>query len=177
MTAGGSSRTERVLAPDFVASLEELSIEEVRSRRDQAQAEREFQSYLRRLIQVRQDIVRAELDRRAQGRESAPLIDRLTSVLSEGPPRGPGRGEALPLGPSPEDMAEADRQADAAAGGVLSDPATLDDESLARAAQALEEREHEVSANRLAVLRVHDQLHEELKRRYREDPSLIPSEV
>jgi len=74
-------------------------------------------------------------------------------------------------------MAEADRQADAAAGGVLSDPATLDDASLARALEGLDERERAVSANRLAVLRVHDQLHEELKRRYREDPSLIPSEV
>jgi len=177
MSTDGSSRTEHVLDPEFVASLEDLSIEEIRIRRDQAQAEREFQSYLRRLIQVRQDIVRAELERRAQGKESAPLIERLTSVLSEGPPRGPGRGEALPLGPSPEDMAEADRQADAAAGGVLSDPATLDDVSLARALEGLDEREREVSANRLAVLRVHDQLHEELKRRYREDPSLIPSEV
>src|SRR5438477_616936 len=80
--------------------------QEVRRRRDEAFAEREFHSYLRRLIQVRQDIVRAERERRSEGRAPDPLIDRITSVLSEGPPRGPARGEALSLGPSPEDIAE-----------------------------------------------------------------------
>src|SRR3989475_6381872 len=114
MAANGPSRTERVLDPDFVEGLDTLPLEEVRRRRDEALAEREFQSYLRRLVQVRQDMVRAERERRADGREPGPLVERLTSVLAEGPPRGRVRGEALSLGPSPEDMAEADRQADAA---------------------------------------------------------------
>ena len=122
MAATGTSRTDRVLEPSFVEGLQDLPIEELRGRRDEALAEREFQSYLRRLVQVRQDLILAEKQRRAEGREPAPLVERVTSVLSEGPPRGPSRGEALSHGPTPQDMAEADRQADAATGGALASP-------------------------------------------------------
>ncbi len=175
---GKGSRTERVLAPEFVQELESLTVEEVHVRRDEAFAEREFQSYLRRLVQVRQDILGAERDRRASGESRAPLVERLTSVLSEGPPRGPGRGEALSLAPSAEDMAEAERIADAATGGPLvSELDTLDDAALDQALEALAEKERSISVDRVAVLRVHDRLQEELKRRYREDPSVIPTEV
>src|SRR5204863_3814746 len=48
----GSPRTTRVLDPSFVEHLDESSLAEVRRRRDEALAEREFQSYLRRLVQV-----------------------------------------------------------------------------------------------------------------------------
>ena len=37
--------------------------------------------------------------------------------------------------------------------------------------------ERRVSSDRAAVIRVHDRLQEELKRRYRDDPSQIPKEV
>ena len=63
----GSPRTTRVLDPSFVEHLDESSLAEVRRRRDEALAEREFQSYLRRLIQVRQDILRSERERRTTG--------------------------------------------------------------------------------------------------------------
>src|SRR5881296_4261000 len=109
MTTIEPSRNDRVLDPSFVEDLQQLPLEEVRRRRDDALAEREYQSYLRRLIQVRMDIVRAELARRTEGRSAAPLIDRLTSALSEGPPRGPARGEAFSIGPTAQDMEEAER--------------------------------------------------------------------
>ena len=173
-----TSRTERVLDPSFVDGLEALDIAELRARRDEALAEREFQSYLRRLIQVRQDIVRAEHERRDSGEEPGSVVDQLTDVLMEGPARGSSRGEALPLGPSTEDMAEAERRADAATGGVsLADIRALNQDDLDRAMDALGDEERRVSDSRAAVLRVHDRLHDELKRRYREDPSLIPTEV
>jgi hypothetical protein len=176
--AEAASRAKRVLEASFVEGLEELPIEEVRRRRDDVLAEREYQSYLRRLIQVRQDIARAERERRTSGGEPQPLIDRLKSVLTEGSSRGPTRGEALPLGPSAEDMEEAARRADAASGGVfLSDLQSLDDVALDRIVQSLTEEEQTVSASRILVLRVHDRLQEELKRRYREDPSSIPTEI
>jgi len=177
VAATGTSRTDRVLEPSFVDGLRELPIEELRQRRDEALAEREFQSYLRRLVQVRQDLVRGEKQRRTEGREPAPLVERVTSVLSEGPRRGPSRGEALSHSPSPEDMAEADRQADAATGGALSDPASLDDARLEAILEALAQEERAISARRLEVLRVHDRFQDELKRRYRDDPSLIPTEI
>lgn len=172
------SRTDRVLDPGFSEGLEGLSLDELRDRRDQALAEREFASYLRRLIQVRQDIVRAEINRRARGDEPRPIVDELRDVLSEGPQRGPGRGEALPLGPSAEDMDEAERRADAATGGVrLSNLQALEQTQLDTALEALTQEEHAVSAHRAGVLRVHDRFQEEIKRRYREDPSLIPTTI
>ena len=173
-----ATRTDRVLEAGFSEGLEKLSLVELRERRDEALAEREFASYLRRLIQVRQDIVRAELDRRARGEEPGSFIDKLTEVLSEGPQCGPARGEALPLGPPAEDMDEAERRADAATGGVrLTDLQDLEDADLDRALEALTQEEHAVSASRAGVLRVHDRFQEEIKRRYREDPSLIPTTI
>lgn len=176
--AEAAPRGERVLEPSFVERLEDLPLDEVRRRRDDALAEREYLSYLRRLIQVRQDIAQAERERRTAGGGPQPLMDRLKSVLSEGSSRGPTRGEALPLGPTPEDMEEAQRRADSASGGAfLADPQSLDDAALDRALQSLSDLEREVSASRLQILKVHDRLQDELKRRYREDPSQIPTEV
>jgi hypothetical protein len=171
--AGASSRADRVLAPAFVDRLHEQSLEEIRLRRDEALAEREFQSYLRRLVQVRQDILRAEEARRAAGEQPVPIMERLASVLSGGP-RGSGRGEALRLNLSPADVAEAERRADEGLGGFpLATPEEVDDARLHEVLHLLDELERTVSDVRGAVIKVHDQLQEELKRRYREDPSLI----
>src|SRR5205823_6296887 len=68
--------------------------------------------------------------------------------------------------------------ADAATEGPLgSELDTLDDAALEQALEALAEAERSISVDRVAVLRVHDQLQEDLLRRYREDPSVIPTEV
>jgi hypothetical protein len=75
-------------------------------------------------------------------------------------------------------MAEAERIADAATGGPLvSELDSLDDAALEHALDALADEERSISVDRVAVLRVHDRLQEELKRRYREDPSVIPKEI
>ena len=173
----GSPRTTRVLDPSFVEHLDESSLAEVRRRRDEALAEREFQSYLRRLVQVRQDILRSERERRATGGVSAPLVERLTSVLSTGP-TGTGRGEALRVTLTDQDIVEAERRVD----GFLEDvdlfhPEGLDDVRLADIMAQLEHEERAISDARAAVIKVHDRLQSELMRRYREDPSLITNEV
>ena len=166
-----TSRHEEVHDPAFVEGLEELPLGEVRRRRDLALAEREYQSYLRRLIQVRQDMLEAERGRRASGGEEKPMVERITEVLSEGP-QGRGRGEALRLELSEQDIADAERDADEILGdAAMADPQALDDDRLQEALLAISEHERAVSADRAAVLRVHDRLQEELKRRYREDPS------
>ena len=171
--SGAPSRADRVLDPAFVDRLQDRSLEEIRLRRDEALAEREFQSYLRRLVQVRQDILRAEEARRQAGDEPVPIMERLAAVLSGGP-RGSGRGEALRLNLSPADVAEAERRADQGlAGFPLANPEEVDDARLVEALGVVDEMERAVSDVRGAVIRVHDQLQEELKRRYREDPSLI----
>ena len=172
-----SARTARVLDPDFVSGVEGLPLEELRPRRDEALAAREFLSYLRRLIQVREDLLRAERTRRQSGEQPEPLVERLTAVLSEGPGRGQPRGEALRITLSELDIAEAERRAGAVLGPLaLSNPQDLTDEELERALQALNREERGVSADRTAVFQVHDRLQDELKRRYREDPATIPRE-
>jgi hypothetical protein len=173
-----SARRAAVLDPSFLAGLEELSTEEVRRRRDQAFAEREFQSYLRRLVQVRQDILTAERGRRLSGGESQSAVERVTAALSGGPKPTQSRGEALRTGLTAEDMEEAERQADAVLDQAAVDsPEDLRDEELERALAALTQNERTISADRLVVMRVHDRLQEELKRRYRDDPSQIPQNV
>jgi hypothetical protein len=176
-TAGStrSARTASVLAPAFVDSLDGLPIDEVRRRRDRAFAEREFQSYLRRLVQVRQDILSAERSRRLAGEGPPSAVERVTAALSGSPKPKQSRGEAMRSGLTAEDMEVAERQADAVLDqSVASRPEDLGDEDLERALAALSEGERAISADRLGVMRVHDRLQEELKRRYREDPSQIP---
>jgi hypothetical protein len=55
----------------------------------------------------------------------------------------------------------------------LSDPGALDDDRLTRAVEVLADEEREVSAARGDVLSVLDALQDELKRRYKDDPSLV----
>jgi anti-sigma-K factor RsiG len=180
-TAGTTraARTSAVLDPAFLEGLEGLSTDEVRRRRDQAYAEREFQSYLRRLVQVRQDILSAERDRRREGGAPQSAVERVTAALSEGRPKAKeSRGEALRTGLMPDDVEEAERRADAVLDQTAGNsPEDLSDEELERSLAALAEGERTISSDRLSVMRVHDRLQEELKRRYREDPSQIPPAV
>lgn len=179
-TATGESRTRRVLDDHFVEGLADLPVEELRRRRDQALSEREFQSYLRRLVQGRQDLLRAEQARRAgasPGSAEGPLVDRLTSVLSMGERSSASRGEAMSERLSEEDIRDAERRADAATGGGFERPEDLSDERLALALASLQREERVVSDARAAVFKVHDLLQDELKRRYKEDPSIITGGV
>ena len=78
-------RLDRVLAEDFVQGLDALPTDELRSRRAEAQAEEEAVSYVRRLLQGRLDILRAELIRRTDegSTDAADLLGRLAGVLSD----------------------------------------------------------------------------------------------
>ncbi len=168
-----SSRTERVLDPSFVAGLEDLPTEDVRRRRDETLAERDYQSYLRRLIQARQDLLEQEQARRLEGGEPRALVDRLIAVLALGP-QGGSRGEALRLQIPPADIAAAERQMRQLLGpSDLAEPEAMSDEDVSRMLEALRGAERDVSEDRGAVFRVHDRLQGELKRRYRLDPSEI----
>ena len=172
---GGNRRIDRIRRPEFVEGLSELPLEELRERRDECYAEREYLSLLRRLVQGRAEILRAEIERRGQGGEASSLIDRLASILSvEG--KGPSRGEAVKVGLPDEEMLIARRRVERlVADAGLSDPGALDDDRLAEAVDLLASEEREVSETRRVVLDVLDVLQEELKRRYREDPSLVLS--
>jgi hypothetical protein len=174
----GSSRTADVLDPSFLDGLRDLPTEEVRRRRDESLAEREFLSYLRRLLQVRQDVLTAERGQRKSGGEPEPLVDRLTAVLSKGNKPNGTRGEAIRTVLSDADLEEAERQAEAMLPPLnLEQADDMNDEEIERAVRSLAEAERAVSSRRTAVIRVHDRLQEELKQRYRDNPAEIPTGV
>lgn len=170
--AGGNRRIDRIGRPDFTEGLEELPLVELRSRRDECLAEREYLSLLRRLVQGRAEILRAEVERRGGG-EDAPLVERLATILAqEG--QGPSRGEAVRVGVPEEEMLLARRRVERlVADAGLSDPGALEDAKLAEAVDLLAREESEVSRSRATVIAVLDRLQEELKRRYKDDPSLV----
>jgi hypothetical protein len=174
--APGKRRIDRILRPGFVEGLSQLSLEELRARRAECLAEREYLSLLRRLVQGRAEILADELRARQGGEERGPLIERLASVLAADEPRGPSRGEAVRVTvPEPEILLARRRVERLVADAGLSDPSTLDDAELERAVELLEREEREVSEQRARVLAVLDRLQEELKRRYKEDLSQVLS--
>jgi hypothetical protein len=171
-TAGGHRRIDRVLEPGYADDLEARDIAEVKRRRDESVAEREYQSLLRRLVQGRLDILRGEQARRESGGDDASLVDHVVQALSSDGPSGPSRGEALRLSVPPEEMTLARRRVESLVADThISDPRTLSDEDLRAAIERLEEEERRVSDDRGAVFAVHDRLQDELKRRYKKDPT------
>ena len=169
--AGGKRRVDQVLAEGFTVDLDALDTDEVRRRRDLARGEREYLSFLRRLLQGRRDILRDELDRRRTGAAAPPVVERVVSVLSEGT-RGPSRGEA-PVVPLPEDeIVRARRKVERLlADSGLSDLEALSDDRLEKAVARMEEEERDVSDTRSRVMAVHDTLQDEMKRRLRAEMS------
>jgi anti-sigma-K factor RsiG len=165
--AGGMRRIDHVLEPGFTDDLASMDTDEVRRRRDLARGEREYLSFLRRLLQGRRDLLRDELDRRKTGGERQPVMERVVSVMSEGT-RGPSRGEA-PVMPVPEDeIAMARRRVERLISDAhLSDLEALSDEELGEAVGRIDQEEREVSDARGRVIEVHDVLQEEMKRRLR----------
>jgi hypothetical protein len=172
---GGSRRIDRILRPEYADGLSAMSLDELRSRRDECLAEREYLSLLRRLVQGRAEILKAELERRGGSGQEGTLVERLSKVLSS-ESHGTSRGEAVKVGLPEEEMLQARRRVERLAMDAgLSDPTALDDGQLSGAVDLLEAEEQEVSRDRAAVIEVLDRVQDELKRRYKEDPSLVLS--
>ena len=103
---GGSRRIDRILRPQYADGLAAMSLDELRSRRDECLAEREYLSLLRRLVQGRAEILKAEVERRGGTGQEGTLVERLSKVLSsEG--HGTSRGEAVKVGLPEEEMLQA----------------------------------------------------------------------
>lgn len=165
-------RIDKILDPSYVAGLDALSLEDLRARRDDCLAEREHLSLLRRLLQGRAEILKAEVERRAGGDDS-PLVERLSQILADDDHPVTSRGEAVRVAMPEDEMLLARRRVERlASDATLSDPAALDDDQLAAAIDALATEEHGVSGARREVIAALDALQDELKRRYKEDPSL-----
>lgn len=172
----GHRRIDRIRDAAYIQSIDALSLDDLRSRRDECLAEREYLSLLRRLVQGRAEILHAELDARGSGEDKGPLIDRLAQILSRDERQSPARGEAVKVGIPEEEMLLARRRIERLVSDAgISDPSALDDANLTSAVELLASEEREVSTARSDVIRVLDTLQDELKRRYREDPTLVLS--
>ncbi len=176
-----TERTASVLDPAFLEGVDDLPLDELRRRRDLAVVERDFQSYLRRLIQTDHDLLEGEARRRESGAQPRSVVDRVRDALAEAPGsagRTGSRGEALLLRMNEDDLERAQAIASSlVTPAVLATPEGLSEDELRSTVATLEEAEHAVSANRTAVFAVHDELQAELKRRYSDDPTLIPTDV
>ncbi len=168
-------RIDRIREPSYLDGIETQSLEDVRARRDECMAEREYLSLLRRLVQGRAEILKAELASRGSSGDDRPLVDRLSEILASDQP-ATSRGEAMRVSLPEEEMLLARRRIERlVADAGISDPSELDDDRLKEAVEVLAGEEREVSEQRGDVHRVLDALQDELKRRYKEDPSLALS--
>jgi hypothetical protein len=166
-------RIDRIRDASFVVGLADLSLDDLRARRDECMAEREYLSLLRRLVQGRAEILQAELAARSGDGAPGHVVDQLTTILAGDEGHASSRGEAVRVEVPEEEMLLARRRIERlAADASISDPGNLDDEQLSAAIDVLTTEERTVSDARAEVISVLDTLQAELKRRYKDDPSL-----
>lgn len=162
----GTRRIDRVLAEDYLSGLQEAPLADVRSLRAEAEQEEADLSYIRRLVQGRIDIVKAELIRRT-GDGEVSLVDSLATVLSEARGSAHGMGRHVTVEPSRVDAHQ--RYVEQLVANVdLTDTTTRTDEELEAALEVLTSEEHTLSGKRRRVQEVMDALSAEVTRRYRD---------
>ena len=170
----GHRRIDRIREPSYLEALADRSLDDIWAMREDCLAEREYLSLLRRLVQGRAEILKAALDQRGADEERGPLVDRLAGILAGDEQSGSSRGEALKIGVPEEEMLLARRRIERlVADAGISDPQTLDDDQLGDAVDVLAREEQAVSEARSAVISVLDTVQDELKQRYKEDPTRV----
>ena len=161
-------RSDRVVQPDIVSDLAHRPVAELRSLRDDCRAEEARLSYVRRLLQGRLDIIRAEVTRRAEGTE-LDITSWLPRVLADsGTPSGALDARSSPMYEEhPLDGAGRRAWDEVFADGSLAALPQMDDDELDALLVRLSGQERAVSDVRRVVLGHLDTLQAELMRRYR----------
>jgi hypothetical protein len=163
----GNRRIDRVLAEDYLDGLRDLPMSEVRHLRTDAEQEEVDLSYLRRMIQGRLDILRAELNRRDSASTDT-LVEGLAAILAD-EPRAPARGSGRHSTVEPSRADSHRRYVEALVADVdLSDTGARSTDELAHAMRTLSEEEQGISTKRRAVQAVMDACSAEITRRYRD---------
>jgi anti-sigma-K factor RsiG len=100
---------DRLFAPDYLQGLHDRSLDELRAMRAECNHAETAVSYLRRVVQVRLDVVQGILAGAGSGDpDLSGVVEELPAIIGAGPPRpsGPGR---LPARLAPDmDAVEAD---------------------------------------------------------------------
>ncbi|WP_187363861.1 ABC transporter substrate-binding protein [Streptomyces piniterrae] len=156
--------------PVETPDLSGLGLPELRVVRRDSQQEEADLSYLRRLLQGRIDILRAEIARRTA--QHSPLLDRLPEILTDVPSRHRSSARHVTLGtPHSEEYR---RLAEEMLGEVeLSDLTARTDQELHDAMGRLIRYERQVSRRRQSLQRMADDCSAEIARRYREGEAQV----
>ncbi|TXC96199.1 ABC transporter substrate-binding protein [Streptomyces sp. ISID311] len=156
--------------PATTPDLSGLGLPELRVVRRDSQQEEADLSYVRRLLQGRIDILRAEIARRTT--QHSPLLDRLPEILTDLPSRHRSSARHVTLGtPHSEEYR---RLAEEMLGEVeLSDLTARTDQELHDAMGRLIRYEQQVSRRRQSLQRTTDDCSAEIARRYREGEAQV----
>ncbi|MEU1123643.1 ABC transporter substrate-binding protein [Streptomyces sp. NPDC005899] len=167
---GAAGAVDGPAAPRPQAEFRGLLLPELRTLRRDAQRDEADLSYVRRLVQGRIDILRAELARRAD--PHSPVVDRLSEILTDTPSvhRSSARHVTLTTPRSDEYRRLA---ADTLAEVELSDLDARTDEELLSAMGRLVGYERQVSRRRHRLQRTVDDCSAEIARRYRDGEAQV----
>ncbi|GGQ06094.1 RsiG family protein [Streptomyces roseolilacinus] len=171
--AVGFAALEAVRPPESTVSpdLRTLRLDELRALRRDSHADEADLSYVRRLLQGRIDILRAELARRAA--PEVPVMDRLSEILADAPSgRRPGSARHMTLS-TPRSEEYRLLAAEMLAEVELSDLDARTDVELHEAMGRLARYEQVVSRRRQELQRTADECSAEITRRYREGEAQV----
>ncbi|MFB6849342.1 aerial mycelium formation protein [Streptomyces sp. NPDC056373] len=156
-----------------------LSLPALRTLRREAQRDEADLSYLRRLLQGRIDILRAEVTRRAPVgaasvavAEETSVVERLAEILRDAPARHRSSARHVTLG-TPQGEEYRRLAAEMLAEVELSDLGARTDLELNTAMGRLERHEQQVSRRRQRLQRTADECSAEIARRYREGEAQV----
>ncbi|MFE5188837.1 aerial mycelium formation protein [Streptomyces sp. NPDC056628] len=148
-----------------------LSLPELRTLRRDAQSDEADLSYVRRLLQGRIDILRAELARRSPAGAAA-VVDRLPEILTDAPARHRSSARHVTLG-TPQSEESRRLASEMLAEVELSDLQARTDAELHAAMGRLVRYEQQVSRRRQRLQRTADECGAEITRRYRDGEAQV----
>ncbi|MGW0842172.1 RsiG family protein [Streptomyces sp. NPDC002787] len=155
-----------------------LRLPELRTLRREAQRDEADLSYLRRLLQGRIDILRAELARRggaadpAAPQEPSALVDRLSAILTDAPARHRSSARHVTVG-TPYGEEYRRLAAELLDEVALSDLQARTDDELTAGLARLVHHERQISGRRQHLQRTADDCSAEIARRYREGEAQV----
>jgi len=169
-----AQRTESaLLAPEPPAhDLAVLRLPELRTLRRDAQRDEADLSYVRRMLQGRIDILRAELARRGGLAAPAGVMERLPEILTDAPARHRQSARHVTLG-TPYGEEYRRLAADMLGEVELSDLDARTDDELGAGMGRLVRYERQVSRRRQVLQRTADDCSAEIARRYREGEAQV----